>query len=61
MTERATTITPMQWRRSDDGSQATPKCPNCGRHLGILPGMWRDNNRDAWLCDQCGEFEQVTA
>lgn len=58
MTE-AKQIRPHQWRRQDDGSQATPKCPCCGMHLGIRLGVWRGNGRDAWLCDKCGEFEQV--
>lgn len=49
-----------RWRREGDmAADATPKCPHCGRHLGIRLGIWRDNGRDAWLCDKDGEFEQV--
>lgn len=53
-------LTPGRWRAEDPrGEQATPRCPKCNSHMGIRLGMWRDNGRDAWLCDQCGEWEAV--
>jgi len=55
-------LTPQQWRELPNNAEiATPLCPNpnCNRHLGIRIGLWRDNGRDAWLCDKCGEFEAV--
>lgn len=40
-----------QWRREEpDG--ATPRCPSCGRHLGIRLAMWNVSNRDEWICDE---------
>jgi len=52
-------LTPEQWQRADDGSAATPLCPQCGQHLGIRLGIWRDNWRAAWICAGCGEREIV--
>lgn len=52
-------LTPALWRMADSGDRATPPCPHCSRPLGIRFGVWRDNGRDAWLCDKCGEWEAV--
>jgi predicted RNA-binding Zn-ribbon protein involved in translation (DUF1610 family) len=52
-------LTVYKWRATEVIAGATPLCPNCGRHLGIRLGIWRDNGRDAWLCDKCGEWEAV--
>lgn len=61
MTPAPTTpLTVAAWRRTANlAEDATPKCPGCKRHLGIRLGIWRDNGRDAWLCDRCGEFEAI--
>lgn len=39
-----------QWQREAD--RATPRCPSCGRHLGIRLAMWNASNRDEWTCDE---------
>lgn len=53
-------LTPGRWcAENPRGGLATPRCPKCTWHLGIRFGMWRDNGRDAWLCEQCGEWEAV--
>lgn len=51
-------VTVRQWRAETPDAE-TPRCPNCGRLLGIRNGMWRDNGRDAWLCENCGEMEKA--
>lgn len=51
-------LTVAQWRRAGNGEAATPHCPDCGAALGIRLGIWRDNCRDAWVCE-CGERESV--
>jgi len=56
MTDVQPPLTVSRWRKAGG---ATPPCPNCGRCLGIRFGKWRENGRDAWLCDECGEFEVI--
>jgi ribosomal protein L37AE/L43A len=43
-----------QWLR-DKSDDAMPKCPECGRYLGIRDGMFSECGRDVWLCDYCDE------
>jgi hypothetical protein len=43
-----------QWQRDcreTTQDQATPKCPNCGCHLGIRPAMFNESGTDEWECD----------
>lgn len=53
-------MTPGVWRENHDmAREATPQCPKCDRHLGMRLGVFRDSGRDVWLCDRCGEFEEI--
>jgi hypothetical protein len=43
-----------QWQRDCNESgtdQATPKCPLCGRCLGVREAMYNPSGTDEWLCD----------
>jgi len=43
-----------RWRRDCREAaqdQATPKCPGCGRRLGIREAMFCESGTDEWECD----------
>lgn len=41
-----------QWER-ERSDEATPRCPDCDRLLGIRRGLFPEHGRDAWFCDEC--------
>ena len=54
--EQATNL-PSVWAwENKTPDAATPKCPECGRGLGIRRAMFSASGRDVWLCDTHGEL-----
>lgn len=41
-----------RWER-DHPHDATPRCSECSRLLGVRRFMFSASGRDVWLCDNC--------